>query len=74
MTLLGQVGCDVYLLVKIHRRRIDVFDSAGFHVHELGYVHCAIRGRRVFNEDCRRVIAVLVNVRQKHLRVRRPAF
>ena len=71
LALLGQVGCDINLLVKVDRRRVNVIDSAGVHVDELGNVHGAVRGRRVLNQNCRCVIAVLVDVRQKHLGVRR---
>ena len=46
----------------------------GRHVDELGNIHRAIGGRRVLDQNRRRVVALLVDVRQKHLRIRRAAL
>ena len=45
LALLGQVGRQIELLVKVHCGRVDVFDAAGFHVDELGNVYGAICSR-----------------------------
>ena len=49
----------------------DLLERVVGRVEELGHVDRAVRRRRVRNEDRRAVVAVLVDVRQEHLRVGR---
>jgi len=74
LTFFSEIGGDVVLLVEINRGRIDVVDAAGIHVDELGNVDCAIGGGGVLNEDGRRVVAVFIDVREKHFGVRATAL
>ena len=74
LALLGQLRGHIVLLVKIHRRRGDVFDAAGVHVDELRNVHRAIGGGGVLNQDGGRVVALGVDMGEEHLRVGRAAL
>jgi hypothetical protein len=60
--LLSQFGCHVEQAVELRSRRVDPRHAVRRNVDELRNIHGAVGGRRVFDQDRRAVVAVLVQV------------
>ena len=65
---------DVEEAVELGCRSVDLQHAVRRNVHKLGNVHGAIGRGRILDQDGRAVVAVLVEVREKHLGVGRPDF
>ena len=75
LALVRQRNRHIELLVEVHRRRSDVLDALRRRrIDKLRDIHGAIGHRRVLDQDGGRVVAVRINMRQEHLRIRRAAF
>ena len=64
----------VHRLVEIHCGNLNILDPVSGNVYEFRDIHGAIGHRRVLDQDGGRVVAVRINMRQEHLRIRRAAF
>jgi hypothetical protein len=74
LLLIAQFRCHVEQPVELRSRRIDMRHAVRRDVDELRNIHGAVGGGRVFDQDGRAVVAILVQVGQVHLRVGRPRF
>ena len=69
LTLAGQLHRAAEQPIKIGGRHFDLHQIARRDVHEFGDVHRPVGGRSVLDPDRRAVSALLVQVRQEHLRI-----
>lgn len=69
VALLAEFVGEVVQAVELRRRRVDPLQPAFGDVHELGNVDSPVGLGRVLDQHGGTVVALLVDVREKHLRV-----
>lgn len=70
LALLRQLEGEVVEAVELGGWRVDMVEAALRDVGELRNVHRSVGGGGVLDQDGRTVVAVLVDVREEHLRIR----